>query len=131
MATDLFQEILLEHYKNPRNAGTLEHPDFSCGEANPSCGDSIEIQGHINDGILTDVRFTGQGCVLNQATASMLTEKVKGKPLDKILALDIAFIENLVGSKLGPNRMRCALLPLQALQNGIKGYQKKKAEPCA
>ncbi len=131
MATDLFQEILLDHYKNPRNAGTLENPDFSCGEANPSCGDSIEIQGHIDDGILADIRFTGQGCVLNQATASMLTEKVKGKSLDEILALDSAFIENLVGNKLGPNRMRCAQLPLQALQNGIKGYRKRKAAPRA
>ncbi len=128
MTTDLFQEILLDHYKNPRNCGTFEKPDFSSGEANPSCGDSIEIQGQIKDNILTDIRFIGEGCLLNQATASMLSEKVKGEAIDTILKLDTAFIENLVGSKLGPNRLRCALLPLQALQNGIKAYQKKKAE---
>jgi len=126
MATDLFQELLLDHYKNPRNNGAFENPDFSCGEANPSCGDSILMQGVVNNGTLTNIRFTGQGCVLNQATASMLTEKIKGKTLNEILALDTAFIEDLVGSKLGPNRLRCALLPLQALQNGIKSYKKKK-----
>lgn len=131
MATDLFQEALLDHYKNPRNNGTLESPDFSCGEANPSCGDSILMQGHIEDDTLTDIRFTGQGCVLNQATASMLTEEVIGKSLDEILALNTAYIENLVGSKLGPNRLRCALLPLQALQNGIKTYKEKKEQSSA
>lgn len=126
MPTDLFQEILLDHYKNPRNAGKLENPDFSSGEANPSCGDSILIEGRVENDILTDIRFQGQGCVLNQATASMLTEKVKGKTLDEILLLNTDFITDLIGTKLGPNRLRCALLPLQALQNGIKTYQKKK-----
>lgn len=126
MPTNLFQEALLDHYKNPRNAGKLENPDFSSGQANPSCGDSIVIEGRVENGTLADIKFEGKGCVLNQATASMLTEYAKGKTLDEILKLNTNFITDLVGTKLGPNRLRCALLPLQALQNGIKTYKEKK-----
>jgi len=126
MPTTLYQEILLDHYRNPRNAGKLENPDFSSGESNPSCGDSILIEGRVKNGILTDIRFQGQGCVLSQATASILTEQCKGKNIDKICALNKEFILNLIGMQLGPNRLQCALLPLEALQKGITKYKKQK-----
>jgi len=122
---DIYQEILLEHYKKPRNTGTLENPDFASAGDNPSCGDSVFMQGKIENGKLTDIRFQGEGCVMSQGTASMLTEAVKGKTIDELLALNKDFIFDLIGTKLGPNRMRCALLPLHALQKGLEEYKEK------
>ena len=123
---DLYQETLLDHYRNPRNVGKLDNPDFSSGEDNPSCGDSVIMEGHIKNNILTDIHFTGKGCVLSQAAASMLTESCQGKTIEEILALNKDFVLTLIGMKLGPNRLRCALLPLEALQKGIKMYKDKQ-----
>lgn len=118
----LYQDILIDHYRSPRNRGALEHPDFTSGEDNPSCGDSVSMYGRVKDGILTEVSFEGKGCVISQAAASMLTEKVKGKSLTEIMTLDAAFMRNLVGIELGPTRVRCALLALEALHKGIQEY---------
>ena len=123
---DVYQQILLEHYKNPRNTEVLKNPDFSSAGDNPSCGDSVFMQGTIENGKLTDVHFQGKGCVMSQGTASMLTEAVKGKTIDEVLALNKDFIFNLIGTQLGPNRMRCALLPLHALQKGLTEYKEQQ-----
>jgi len=121
----LYKEILLEHYRNPRNVGKLENPDFSSGENNPLCGDSIVIEGIVKNNILTEVHFSGKGCVLSQAAASMTTEACKGKTIDELLILNKDFVLDLIGMQLGPNRLKCALLPLEALQKGIKSYKEK------
>lgn len=120
-----YREKLLDHYHHPRNAGQLEEPDFSSEEFNHSCGDQVHIEGHVQDGIITDLVFLGSGCVISQAAASMITEYSKGKSVDEILSLDKNFMLKLIGVQLGPTRLRCALLPLYALQHGLAAYKKE------
>lgn len=122
---DLYKNTLLDHYKNPRNFGTLNNPTVSSGEHIPSCGDSVEIECIIKDDIICEIAFTGKGCVISQATASMLTEYCKQKNINELLKIDNDFILKLIGIQLGPNRLKCALLPLMALQNGINKYKFK------
>ena len=121
----LFREKLLEHYHHPRNVGTIKEPDFSSIEYNHSCGDQVQMEGHIKNGIITDMAFIGSGCILSQAAASMLTDACKGKTIEQLLALDKEFIQAMIGMSLGPTRLRCALLPLYALQHGIRAYLKE------
>ena len=119
---NLYQDVLLDHYRNPRNRGALAHPDFQSGEDNPSCGDSINMYGRVENGRLVAVSFEGIGCVISQAAASLLTLEVIGKELHEIMKLDADFMRKLVGIELGPTRVRCALLALGALHKGIKEY---------
>ena len=119
----MYQEELMEHFKNPCNYGNLKDPDFSVSDKNPSCGDRISIDGKITNNSLCEVKFSGKGCVLSQATASMLTEKYSGKTTDEILKLSRKDIVEMVGLELGPVRIKCAMLPLLVLQEGIKSYQ--------
>lgn len=119
---NLYQEILLDHFKHPRNRGVLAHADFSSGQHNPSCGDSVSIQATVHDGKIADIVFEGKGCVISLAAASLLTEAVKGKLLSEIAQYDAEFMQQLIGMQLGPNRLQCAMLPLQALQVGIRDY---------
>ena len=118
----LYQDVLIDHYRNPRNRGALEHPDITSGEDNPSCGDSVSMYGRVKDDVLIDVSFEGKGCVISQAAASMVTQKVKNQTLSEIMKLDAAFMRKFVGIELGPTRVRCALLALEALQKGIQEY---------
>jgi nitrogen fixation NifU-like protein len=103
----------------------LENPDFSSGQFNPSCGDSIALDAKLQNDRIKEIFFEGKGCVISQATASLLTELAKGKTMVELLNLDEAAMLELVGIDLGPTRLKCALLPLEALQEGIKKYQKK------
>jgi len=126
---DLYQEEIMDHYRNPRNRGKLENPDFTSGEYNPSCGDNVSIEGCVEDGRLVDAAFEGKGCVIGMATASILTESCKGKTLDEILAIDKDELCKLLGGmELGLTRLSCALLPLQALQQGIRDYKEKQGD---
>ena len=124
----LYKEKVLDHYHNPRNRGRLEEPDFATGQFNPSCGDSVGFDGHVHDGKLKKLMFIGDGCAVSQAAASMLTEHCVGKPLEELLKLDKDFMLKLVGMPLGPMRIRCALLPLQALHKGIEDYKSTPAK---
>ena len=121
---NLYQALLIDHYHHPRNYGTLENPDFSSGEHNPSCGDSISMQGIIENKHLKKIAFTAQGCVISIATASLLTEYVTGLSFEQIEKITPEQLQELVGITLGPLRLKCALLPLHALQKGIADYKK-------
>ncbi len=112
----------MDHYQNPRNYGTLENPDFSSGEHNPSCGDIITIQGNIENDRLTKICFTAQGCVISVASASLLTEYAHQKTLETITAITPQQMQEIIGITLGPLRIKCALLSLIALQKGIQNY---------
>ncbi len=116
---NFYQEELLEHYKYPYNNKCLDHADFSTQKANPSCGDEMQIQGSIKNNVVVDLGFQGKGCVISQATASMLTQECIGKSVQEILSLTKDDILSLVGLKLGPVRVKCALLSLQVLQEGL------------
>lgn len=118
----VFRENLLEHYHHPRNVGHLDGHDFASTEQNPSCGDQIHIEGRIKDGVITELAFVGSGCILSQAVASMVTESCTGKTIEQVVAFDKDFVVGLIGTHVGPTRLRCALLSLSALQQGIKAY---------
>jgi nitrogen fixation protein NifU and related proteins len=125
MSSKLYQEELMEHFKHPLNKGRLKDPDMTSGEYNPSCGDKVCVDCKMKDGVITEIGFVGSGCVISQASASMITDFCRGKSVDDILAITKDDILSLLGIELGPNRLRCALLTLQALQSGL---QKKKEE---
>ncbi len=116
---DLYKQDLIDHCKNPRNYGLLQKADFTSDEHNPSCGDSVKICGMVVDNKLAEVRFEGAGCVLSMAMASKLTELAKGMDLQQAMSLDENVVEQLLGTKLGLNRLRCGLLSVMALQKGI------------
>lgn len=119
----LYQEILMDHYRNPRNKGPLTEANFTSGHYNPSCGDRVQLEGVIVDGRMRLLAFQGSGCVISLATASLLTQAVTTKTLSEIMNLDSTFIEELIGIRLGITRLKCALLPLIALQEGVQAYQ--------
>ena len=125
---DLAMENILDHYENPRNKGRLEHPDISHEEDNPVCGDRIRIDLKVVEGRITDVRFDGRGCSISQASASMLTDEIKGKTLDEVRRLDRQALLNLLGIPIGPVRMRCALLSLKVLKAGAYGISEWPGE---
>jgi nitrogen fixation NifU-like protein len=122
---NFYQEILMDNYRNPRNNGIIEGAHFSAEQRNSSCGDEVLCTGIINNNVLGDVLFKGKGCVISQATASLLSEYAKTRSLDALLALDKDDITAMIGMQLGPVRLLCGLLPLTALQNGIRGYQNR------
>lgn len=122
---DLYQQTLMDHYRYPRNRGTLESADFKSGLYNPSCGDKVSMEGCVQEGVLIQVAFEGTGCVISQATASLLTEVLVGKSIKDIVALDNEFLHTILGMELGPIRFKCALLPLQALQEGLATFIKQ------
>lgn len=112
----LYKEVILEHYKNPKNFGRLTHATKTATVLNPLCGDVITMDVTMNGDIIKDVRFTGKGCVISQALTSQLTEYAKNKSKWELRKLDRAFMIRLLGIELGPNRLKCALLSLEALQ---------------
>lgn len=123
MSDDIYREIILDHYRNPRNKGKLPDADVSIHDSNPLCGDEIDIHLKVDGDKIRDVKFEGRGCAISQASASMLTEMVMGKPLTSIRDLskdDI--LENIGLTSLGPARIKCALLSLKVLKLGMVKY---------
>ncbi len=142
--SDIHQEILLDHFKNPRNRGLMESPDFRRHGVNPACGDEVELTVRVNDKRIKDIKVQSSGCVISQASASMMTEMVKGKLLTECADLVETFRHFLVGNegagalsgsldelsafsniKNQPGRVNCAMLPWIALLEGIWEYFKK------
>jgi nitrogen fixation NifU-like protein len=118
---DLYAEDILDHYKHPRHYGHLEHPSLTYHDSNPFCGDEITLELKIEDGRVADVAFSGQGCAISQASASMMTEEILGKSLDELKGWNKENILELLGIPLGPVRLKCALLPLKALKAAVWG----------
>jgi len=118
---DLYRDNIIDHYQNPRNYGTLDHPDISYEDSNPVCGDEIRIDLKIDHGRVVEARFQGHGCSISQASASMLTEDIIGKTLDEVKQIDKQYILDLLGIPLGPVRLKCALLSLKVLKAGAYG----------
>ncbi|MCK4651164.1 iron-sulfur cluster assembly scaffold protein [Candidatus Babeliales bacterium] len=126
--TNLYKEELIDHFKNPRNKKNIDNSDFSSNIHNLSCGDSISISGNIEKdefGILKikDLGFDGSGCVISIAATSILTENCIGKRVEEVLAMKKDYILKLLGIQLGPIRLKCALLCLNVLQNGLEKFK--------
>lgn len=137
---ELYRELILEHYKSPRNRGRLDEPDVATRGKNPLCGDEIEISLDVDGDTIQDIRFGGRGCSISQASASMLTEAVKGKTIaeartvagrfkammrgDEVNPDDLGDIEALQGVRKVPVRIKCALLAWTTLEEGLDMYQR-------
>jgi nitrogen fixation protein NifU and related proteins len=118
---DIYRQYILEHYRDPRNHGHLDQPDIHAADTNPLCGDRVELDLQVADDKVTDVRFSGRGCAISQASASMLTERIEGATLEELRALKPADVLEMLGVEIGPARQRCALLSLRVLHQGIGG----------
>ena len=120
---NLYQEILMDHYRNPRHQGTIEQCDFRSERRNSSCGDEVMFTGIMCGDSLQRIAFSGKGCVISQAAASILSEYAATNSLEAILALDQDALVAMLKIPLGPVRLLCALLALEALQAGIIEYK--------
>jgi nitrogen fixation NifU-like protein len=123
LSDDIYREIILDHYRNPRNKGKLPNADISIHDSNPLCGDEIDIHLKVEQERIKDIKFEGRGCAISQASASMLTEMVLDKPLNTIKDLTKEeILENIGLLNLGPARIKCALLSLKVLKMGMIKY---------
>jgi nitrogen fixation protein NifU and related proteins len=121
--SSIYSEIILDYYRHPRNKGSLAHPMIQARDSNPLCGDIVEMQLELDEKHkVSDVKFNGQGCAISQASASMLTELVKGKSLDELRKISKDNILELIGGQLSAVRLKCALLSLKVLKTGLYSY---------
>ena len=116
---NLYREHILDHYGNPRNQGTLEDADISCKRDNPLCGDVVRLDIRLKDGRVSEAWFSGEGCVISMASASMFTEAIQGQTVEELRALRDEDMFSMLGVSLGPARAKCGLLPLRVLQEGL------------
>ncbi len=126
---DIYREVILDHYKHPRNFGHLQKPDVTAVGENVTCGDDIgiEICFVISNKRKTigDISFSGQGCAISQASASLLTEYVKDKSSEEVMKLQTEDVLAILGTRLTPTRIKCATLPLEVVQKAVRQSHKK------
>lgn len=119
---DFYKDYILDHYRQPRNFGELEGATATAEDLNPLCGDRIRFQMKVDDkGIVEDVRFSGRGCAISQASASMLTETIKGMRLEDVAKMDKQIVLDNVGIGISPARMKCATLGLKVAKSAALG----------
>ena len=119
----IYQDLILDHYRNPRNQGELGNATHSAEANNPTCGDRLGMQILVKNDTIIDVRFSGSGCAISQASASLLTEYIKGKPVSEVLATPPQKVLELLGVALSPARLKCGLLSLETLKKTINHKQ--------
>lgn len=133
----LYRQVIMDHYKNPRNKGVLEDGNLTINMNNPTCGDRIQLTMNVEDGIVTDAKFEGEGCSISMSSASMMTQAIKGKKIEDAIKLsgvfsnlmqgkeyeedlDLGDIEALQGVSKFPARIKCATLAWKAMEKGLK-----------
>lgn len=126
---DLYRDMIIDRFKNPRKRGSLEPHDYSFQDDNPLCGDRIRIDLRLGeDGKISEAAFSGEGCAISMASADLLTEAVVGKSLEEIKALGKQDVLDLLGIELGPVRLKCALLSLKVIKAGVYGVDALEEE---
>jgi nitrogen fixation NifU-like protein len=122
--SDMYRQQILDHYRNPRNAGEIEDPTFTHVGENPMCGDTIQMDVVLDDDeeTITNVAFRGDGCAISQASASMLSEKLHGMTVDELRELDRDDIVDMLGVDISPMRVKCAVLAEKVAQDGADIY---------
>ncbi|WP_164668214.1 Fe-S cluster assembly sulfur transfer protein SufU [Virgibacillus doumboii] len=134
----LYRQVIMDHYKNPRNRGTVEGDALTVDMNNPTCGDRIQLQLQVEDGIVKDAKFTGEGCSISMSSASMMTQAIKGKKLEDALKMSKAFSQMMLGEEMDlgdidfgdvealqgvskfPARIKCATLAWKAMEKGVQ-----------
>ena len=122
LGSDMYRQQILDHYKNPRNYGELEEPDFTHVGENPSCGDTIRMEVDVDEAgeTIEAVRFTGDGCAISMASASMLSERLHGMGVAELHEMDTDDVTEMLGVDISPMRVKCAVLGRQVAQDGSK-----------
>jgi nitrogen fixation NifU-like protein len=118
---DFYKDYILDHYRNPRNFGHLEHADASAEDVNPLCGDQMRVELKVEDGKVADIRFTGKGCAISLASMSMLSESLRGMPLEEVAKMSTERVLENVGIGISPARMKCATLGLKVVRSAALG----------
>jgi nitrogen fixation NifU-like protein len=122
---NLYRDFILEHYRNPHNRGYLDPHDLHFADANPTCGDEMSMTLRLDSGHqrVEDVAFEGRGCAISQASASLLTDELRGQSLDELRAMDPRDVLDSLGVPIGPARFKCALLSYKVLQGALSGAE--------
>ena len=121
----LYSDILLDHFRHPRNYGSVVAPDISNEQFNPLCGDRIRIELKLEQARVKEIRFKGDACAISTAATSLLTELVLGETIEQLANITDARLIAALESDIQPARLQCALLPLQALREGIADYERR------
>lgn len=134
----LYRQVIMDHYKNPKNRGKIDGDSLTIDMNNPTCGDRIQLQLQVEDGVVKDARFDGEGCSISMSSASMMTQEIKGKTIDKALTMSESFskmmlgeyidmdnfelgdVQSLQGVSKFPARIKCATLAWKAMEKGVQ-----------
>ena len=120
---NLYRDFILEHYRNPHNKGVLDPHDLQFADSNPTCGDEMSMTLRLDEQgkRVADVAFDGRGCAISQASASILTDGLRGQSLDELRGMDPGTLLEELGVPIGPARLKCALLSYKVLQGAVTG----------
>lgn len=121
--TGLYREQLMEEYKNPSNKGSLANPSVAVSKNNPFCGDKINLQLKVNEGMIEDIMFDGPACAVSVASSSLVTNWAKGKSVSEVAKLRKEEVLDMLGVELTTSRVKCAVLVLEALKEAVKKYE--------